>query len=488
MICLSDISGQLGPQLSASACSLPFYRAISTLMAKSHPFIDQSSNLFNSPITTSSLSLNSSRSSSSLCSTTSSTKDAPQASLLTAAPFSTKASQYIPISLNANHLESSKNGILQCQNSDARKMSASSATTTDDEFLVEKTYSDSSRTSISSDDETLPLKGSPYFGSFDDVSSLEKLLALKRIDKHTFVNCSELFIPYRGRGLFGGTMASQAILAALLFSNTVEKKWKPISIHCHFLYAAQPQPQLFYKVASLKDGKNYRTLSVDLFQNDKLIFRATCSLQAYELSGSASKLNGQLSHHKKGPVVGKDIDPPEKMFSQKEAFSAWSKVAYKHKHLGYLKDALAAVTASYSREPCVWKLPLDMFDLNKVSESEKSIIPSERTLRYWVKTKEPLADAHVFSWVALAYVSDYFFLSTNMRLNMREMFTTKFSVSLDHTIYFNTETDVSDWFNYNVKSLKSGENRTIMAGEMFDRAGNLLATTYQEGLSVIFTD
>ena len=129
-----------------------------------------------------------------------------------------------------------------------------------------------------------------------------------------------------------------------------------------------------------------------------------------------------------------------------------------------------------------------MFDLDKSSKAEKSAIPSERTLRYWVKTKESLADPHVFSWAALAYVSDYFFLSTNMRLNMREMFTTKFSVSLDHTIYFNSEADVSDWFNYNVKSLKSGENRTIMTGEMFDRAGNLLATTYQEGLSVIFTD
>ncbi|VEU23198.1 DEKNAAC104305 [Brettanomyces naardenensis] len=320
------------------------------------------------------------------------------------------------------------------------------------------------------------------------LSSLEHLLSLRQVDPHTFTNCSELFVPYRGRGLFGGTLAAQATLAALLFTNTEDKKWKPISLHCHFLYAATPSPALFYKVHSLKDGKNYCTRSVDLYQDDRLIFRATCSLQAYELAGSAAKLDGQLSHYRQGPEVGKDIEPPEEMFSQEEAFFAWSQKAYKHRHLGYLKTALEDVTASYAREPCVWRLPLGMFDLEHVSEAEREMVPSDRTLRYWVKTKEALKDPHVFSWVALAYISDYFFLSTNMRLNMREMFTTKFSVSLDHTIYFDKEIDVSEWFNYNVKSLKSGENRTIMTGEMFSRDGELLASTYQEGLSVVFTD
>ncbi|QPG77137.1 hypothetical protein FOA43_004541 [Brettanomyces nanus] len=314
------------------------------------------------------------------------------------------------------------------------------------------------------------------------------LLALRRVDDATFVNCSPLFVPFRGRGLFGGTLAAQATLATLLFTNTQEKTWRPISIHCHFLFAAKPTPQLFYKVSSLKDGKNYCTRAVDLYQNDQLIFRATCSLEAYRLMGSASKLDGQLSHHSKGPIIGKDIDLPEEMLSQEEAFSAWSQKAYKHRHLGYLKTAFEDVTRSYAREPCMWRLPNDMLDLDNVAGSEKEKSPCDRTLRYWIKTKQPMAEPHIYSWVALAYISDYFFLSTNMRLNMRELFTTKFSVSLDHTIYFNSEIDVSEWFNYNVKSLKSGENRTIVTGEMFSKDGQLLATTFQEGLSVVFTD
>lgn len=321
-------------------------------------------------------------------------------------------------------------------------------------------------------------------------SSLEALLDLRRISGDTFTNRSELFIPYRGRGLFGGTMAAQAVLAALLYSNTYEKSWKPISVHCHFLHSAKPHPNLYYKVTNLKDGKNYCTREVNLFQNDRLIFKATVSLQAYHLEGSAANLEGQLHHHRAPPVVGKDIDHPDDMLTQEELFRIWSKKAMNKKHLEYLKgkNCEEEVIRCYNREPCIWKLPLDMFDQDKVCEEERSALPSDRTLRYWVRTKESLKNPSIFNWVAMAYISDYFYLSANMRLNLREMFTTKFSVSLDHTIYFNTEIDTSSFFSYNVKNIKAGENRSIMFGEMFSADGTLAATTVQEGLSVIFTD
>lgn len=298
-------------------------------------------------------------------------------------------------------------------------------------------------------------------------SSLEKLLALNKISTETFVNASELFVPYRGRGLFGGTMVAQSLLASLLHSNMPEKKWKPVSIHCHFLQAVQPTPQLQYKVTTLKPGKNYLTKEVNLHQNNKLVFKAIVTLQAYKLQGSASNLKGQLNHHRKAPVVGVDIAPPEKMFSQSELIPN------------------STAVKCYEREPCDWRLPKDLFDLSIVKEEEKAAPVEDRVLRYWVKNKEPLQDPSVYNWVSLAYVSDYFYLSANMRLNMREMFTTKFSVSLDHTIYFNTELNTSEFFNYNVRNIKAGENKSIMMGEIFNREGKLGATTFQEGLSVI---
>lgn len=354
----------------------------------------------------------------------------------------------------------------------------------------EEASNSSTNTSLS----LLELETKPGEQPLDPRSGLEKLLDLRQIADDTFINTGELYSPYRsgsaGSGLFGGTMAAQATLAALRFTNTPDKLWKPISLQCHFLHAAQPTPTLFYKVLGLKEGKNYCTREVSLFQNDRLIYKAMITLQSAQLGGSAANLDGQLDHHRKGPVIGSDIDHPDQMYTQSELFKIWSKRALNIPHLEYLTgdEAEEEIIKCYEREPCTWKLPLDMFQLESIPQAERDLDPAERTLRYWVKTKDQLNEPHVFNWVALAYISDYFFLSTNMRLNLREMFTTKFSVSLDHTIYFNTEIDTSEYFSYNVRSIKSGENRSLMMGEMFSANGALAATTIQEGLSVVFTN
>lgn len=350
-----------------------------------------------------------------------------------------------------------------------------------DDSLSDSSSNTSFSISISNDNDSLiPEKE----------SSLESLLDLIQISNDTFTNKSELFIPYRGRGLFGGTMAAQSILASLYYSNSLENTWKPISIHCHFLHAAQPTPNLYYKVIPLKSSKNYSTVEVELSQNDRLIFKAMVSLQSINLKGSASNMNGQLFHNPIAPIIGKDIDHPDNMLSQGELFKVWSKKAMNKPHLQYLKgqNCEDEVIKCYNREPFIWKLPNDMFNQDLISNEERDKLTSDRVLRYWIKSKDKLKNPSIFNYVAIAYISDYFFLSANMRLNLHEMFTTKFSVSLDHTIYFNNQIDTFEYFNYNIKNLKAGENRSIMYGEIFSYDGQLAATAIQEGLSVIYTD
>lgn len=365
----------------------------------------------------------------------------------------------------------------------------STATAASDVLVSDSDGDSSSNTSVSlnsDDDLDLDLE----IPTEKHLSSLEALLDLRQIDNDTFVNKSDLFVPYRGRGLFGGTMAAQAVLAALYYSNNLENTWKPISIHCHFLHAAQVHPQLYYKVIPLKSSKNYSTVEVELSQNDKVIFKATVSLQSISLKGSAANMDGQLNHHSNAPVVGKDIKEPDEMLSQEELFKIWSKKAMNKPHLQYLKGPHCEedVIATYNREPFIWKLPLDMFDQDFVSDEERLTSASDRVLRYWLKSKDRLRNPSIFNYVAIAYISDYFFLSANMRLNLHEMFTTKFSVSLDHTIYFSDAIDTHEYFNYNIKNMRAGENRSIMFGEIFNREGKLAATTIQEGLSVVYTD
>ncbi|GME79728.1 unnamed protein product [Ambrosiozyma monospora] len=180
--------------------------------------------------------------------------------------------------------------------------------------------------------------------------SIESYLKLTEASPNTYINASPLHLAYRGRGLFGGTLAAQSTLASLLHANSTSanksksdstiklKKWKPISTRCVFLHPAKPHPhKLTYKVETLKTGKNYCTKEVQLIQDEKLIFKATVTLQAYKLSGSAANMDGQLNHHSDGPQLGVDILPPEKCLDQETAFRIWSSSnqVKKHQQLRY---------------------------------------------------------------------------------------------------------------------------------------------------------
>lgn len=56
--------------------------------------------------------------------------------------------------------------------------------------------------------------------------------------------------------------------------------------------------------------------------------------------------------------------------------------------------------------------------------------------------------------------------------------------SLDHTIWFHlpTVTRADEWLLYDTYSPRSSGGRGVSFGKIFDRQGNLIATTAQEGL------
>ncbi|KAG7699466.1 hypothetical protein KL951_001183 [Ogataea haglerorum] len=208
-------------------------------------------------------------------------------------------------------------------------------------------------------------------------------------------------VPFRGRGLYGGALAAQAIVAALQTEQC--GKWKPLSIHSHFLAAAQPGVPLVYKVEDLKVSKNYQVKEVRLFQGENLAFNAVCTLQKTVLEGTAGKVTGQLQHHRKPPAVDALVD-------QNTAFELWAESNGRKGELHNLKHF-------YNNEPIEWQFPPHMFDLAQVPERELKLPVSERTLWYKVRTKFSAAN-EIQRWGITAYLTDYFYLNTNMRLNM----------------------------------------------------------------------
>ncbi|CDK25226.1 unnamed protein product [Kuraishia capsulata CBS 1993] len=318
-----------------------------------------------------------------------------------------------------------------------------------------------------------------YSQTSSSVSQMESYLALHEVSKDCYQNSTQLKVPWNGRGVFGGTLVAQSLHAAHL---TAGEKFRPLSIHSNFLVAAQTDTPLLYQVERIRDSKNYCTRQVRTIQNGQVVFMAMVSFEAKTLEGSAGKAGPQFDDHRAPPVVGKDVPPLEECFDEHKAFGNWIDQLSEYRP----KATLATqdqIVAGYGDEPCTWKLPQDVFDLDHVDPKEYDLTPTERAVTYWVKARGTIQDAS-FHQKAIAYISDYFYLTLNMRLHMRPMFSTKFAVSLDHTVYFHEDVKADDWMTFSIKLRSCERGKALLIGDLHSKDGKLAATVIQQGMSM----
>ncbi|KAG8833121.1 hypothetical protein FRC17_011303 [Serendipita sp. 399] len=109
--------------------------------------------------------------------------------------------------------------------------------------------------------------------------SIATSLEVEQLDRNLF-RSKTLWLPKRARGVFGGQVISQAVVAA---SNCVNPEYGLHSLHCYFLLSASPSIPVLYYVERLREGKTYTTRSVKAVQNGALVFSMTCSFQKEEI-------------------------------------------------------------------------------------------------------------------------------------------------------------------------------------------------------------
>ncbi|WWD19170.1 acyl-CoA thioesterase II [Kwoniella shandongensis] len=78
-----------------------------------------------------------------------------------------------------------------------------------------------------------------------------------------------LWVPSGARGVFGGQVIAQSLLAA---SSTISSPLGLHSTHCYFLLPAHAQPTIEYRVEKLRDGKSYASRLVRAWQGDREVF------------------------------------------------------------------------------------------------------------------------------------------------------------------------------------------------------------------------
>jgi acyl-CoA thioesterase-2 len=120
--------------------------------------------------------------------------------------------------------------------------------------------------------------------------------------------------------------------------------------------------------------------------------------------------------------------------------------------------------------------PVDSFD-------SLSPRPTGPVRHVWYKTSDALPDDPALHRYLLAYASDFNFLGTAMQPHAVSWLTPGMQVaSLDHAMWFHRPFRMDDWVLHAMESPSARGARGLVRGRFFDRAGNLVASTAQEGL------
>lgn len=284
-------------------------------------------------------------------------------------------------------------------------------------------------------------------------------LEVEKIDRNLFRSKS-LWLPLRARGVFGGQVISQALVAA---TNCVDPVFALHSLHCYFLLSASPATPIIYNVERVRDGKSYVTRSVKALQDGRVIFIMVCSFQKPE--------PWQRQHQWPMP----NVPGPDEC----ELLEArYDRLLAKKDINARLREWLEAVVTERARSPIALKVAADA-DISKDGV--------ERYM-YWMKARDIPKYEAAFQKCILAYASDLQFIGAAARtLGLKREATGENRLAMmstvDHALWFyDNDFDFAEWLLYVVECPRTGSGRGVVNGRIYTQSGTLVAVAAQEGV------
>ncbi|NMH58442.1 acyl-CoA thioesterase domain-containing protein [Alteromonas ponticola] len=251
------------------------------------------------------------------------------------------------------------------------------------------------------------------------------------------------------RALFGGQVLGQALASAY---QTVEPGRVAHSFHSYFLLPGDAKKPVVYDVEIVRDGRSFSARRVKAIQDGKNIFYMTASFQSPE--EGATHQSAVMPEAPDVNTLQSDIEFYEANFD---------KIARP------LREAL-----SYHR-------PVDIRTVDAANAYKSA--RREPTRYIWMRARESLGSAISLHQAALAYASDYHFLSTSLQPHGISLLDKKLRIAtIDHAMWFHGPVNFNEWLLYAMESPFSGNARGIVKGQIFNQQGQLVASTMQEGL------
>ena len=277
------------------------------------------------------------------------------------------------------------------------------------------------------------------------LSKIIETLDLEEIELNHYLATS----PNEGwQRVYGGQVIGQALVAA---SRTVSTDRSAHSLHGYFLRAGDTDIPILYKVDRIRDGKSFTTRRVVAVQRGQAIFTMSISFQVDEEG---------LTHQFDMPdVPSPDALPTDEEIRQQQAKS-WPEE---------FQDSFLGSSAIQVK-------PIDPVDMLNPE-------PAPPVQRCWMRCGEKLPDDPRIHQCVLAYLSDWSLLDTATRPHAVSFMQDNVQVaSLDHAMWFHRPFRADEWLLYDQDSPSANGARGFNRGLIYNRAGELVASTTQEGL------
>lgn len=259
------------------------------------------------------------------------------------------------------------------------------------------------------------------------LDDLVALLGLEMIEENLFRGHSQdLGFPQ----LFGGQVLGQALSAA---SQTVPPERRVHSLHGYFLRPGDAKRPVVYQVDTVRDGGSFTTRRVTAIQKGKPIFFCSASFHGEE-----------AGHHHQRDMP--ELDDPERLIAD------GAKVERFEGH------------------------PIEFLHLEDCHQPPRK--------RLWFRLAGDLPGDSALHRYLLAYSSDFNLLTTSLVPHGIKFGDPRLQIaSLDHALWFHQDVTVNDWLLYDMDSPWAGGARGFARGNIYDRAGCLVASSAQEGLT-----
>jgi len=250
------------------------------------------------------------------------------------------------------------------------------------------------------------------------------------------------------RALFGGQVMGQALSAA---KETVDPDRGVHSFHSYFLRPGDANHPIVYDVEIIRDGKSFSTRRVKAIQFGQPIFYMTASFHGEE-----------PGHDHQSPMPS--VPGPEGLKSDLD-------VHRENEHL--IPEPLRAKFTS--------EKPIQMRFVTHYNPFKPEVTEAKRYV--WIKANGELPNDQRVHQYLLAYASDFNFLPTALQPHGKNFASPGMQMAtIDHAMWFHRPFRMDDWLLYAIDSPSASNARGFVRGEIYNRQGQLVASSTQEGL------